>query len=904
MERRDIKKFLKVIPAAFVLSTSLVVSPLYSLAASDPSDRPNPQGQEIPANTLQKGLISYYFNDGNFRNISLVTTQTTGELSSLSSEIKPLLDTNNNGDRFQSAYIEGHIKIDESQMYQFTTSADKFVKLWIDGVQVIDRGEGDSMYKYKQRVYLEKDKVYNIKVEYQNPHQTNRDVDLTLYWIKGNDLSGTNRKVIPEDYLFSPELGLKTNNQNSVKHSRAARSIADSEKQQAQKNDKLEDIDGDGIPDTIETNGYTVTVHNGKPHIIAWSALSEDSRKKLTKYLSSPMKWSTASDPYSDFQKVTGRIDKQVKHEARNPLVAAYPIVSVDMEQIVLSKNQTLSFNEGGSKSNTVSRSTSTSKTDSISASVSAEVSASLSDFGVKVSTSFSTEDSSTVAIDNSTSDTSESNWSKTIGINTGDAAYFAAGIRYNNQGTAPIYTAKPTNTFSLMNNQSIVTVTAKENQLANVVKPGEYYPIKGKSPILLNAKDDFGSSPITLNFNQLNFLEKEKKLKIDTDQVSGKVGIVQANGEVIADRDRDWSTYIPQIEETSARIIMNDYMDEKPIERRVAAIDPQDATEQTKPEVTLKEALKLVFPDINEQDGKSFYKGQSLKDNFELVLDTNTANNVANQLKSMTDKDIYNMKLNAKMNIMVKKKDSGIESILVPTIKPGELDLNSNAVKYEIIPNPKAPSDILYILKERDSSLNTEESKVVSSGINSTFQLHLSNKKDYSLIVRLPNGQEFLVFDKLSDTLIQLDINNLFSQYQRGKGLSNEVTQATIDKVQTKLNTAKDSSLKRELQTRINEAQMLLNLKPSSVLCFSDNGFSDEKLKFLYTMILNPKAPSNIMYRLSDLSKQENESWINLDQNGVGSDSRFQTNPSKIKQFELVAQLPNGQQYVIYEQK
>ncbi|WP_429698597.1 PA14 domain-containing protein [Bacillus cereus] len=44
-------------------------------------------------------------------------------------------------------------------MYQFTTSADKFVKLWIDGVQVIDQRKGDSMSKYKQRVYLQKGKV-------------------------------------------------------------------------------------------------------------------------------------------------------------------------------------------------------------------------------------------------------------------------------------------------------------------------------------------------------------------------------------------------------------------------------------------------------------------------------------------------------------------------------------------------------------------------------------------------------------------------------------------------------------------------------------------------------------------------------------------------------------------------
>lgn len=278
----------------------------------------------------------------------------------------------------------------------------------------------------------------------------------------------------------------------------------------------------------------------GRPHIFPWIDSIHGNKKELTKYFSSPMKWSTVSDPYSDFQKVTGMIDKQVKHEARNPLVATYPIVNVDMEQIVLSKNQTVSLNEGKLKSNTVSRST----TDSIGASICAELSASLFNFGVSVSTSFSVNTSSTVEIDNSTAGTLESNWSKTIGINTGDAAYLAVGIRYNNQRTALIYNVKPTNAFSLLSDQSITTVTVKENQLANVIKPGDYYPTKSQSPLLLNSKDDFGSIPITLNLDQLNLLEKERKLKIETNQVSRKIGKRQLNEEIIT--DGDWSTYLP----------------------------------------------------------------------------------------------------------------------------------------------------------------------------------------------------------------------------------------------------------------------------------------------------------------------------------------------------------------------
>lgn len=54
------------------------------------------------------------------------------------------------------------------------------------------------------------------------------------------------------------------------------------------------------------------------------------------------------------------------------------------------------------------------------------------------------------------------------------------------------------------------------------------------------------------------------------------------------------------------------------------------------------------------------------MKDCFELVWDAKTGENIANQLSQIEDKDIYNVKLNAKMNIMLKKNISK----LVPKVK------------------------------------------------------------------------------------------------------------------------------------------------------------------------------------------------------------------------------------------
>ncbi|HDX9614653.1 TPA: hypothetical protein ROY01_005862 [Bacillus toyonensis] len=767
MKSQNIKKFLKVVPAAFVLSTSFLVTPAQSFAES------NPISQTSSSSALQEGLLSYYFNDLNFKELSFMTNQQTGDFSTLPTEANDLSD--GKAKKVQSAYWKGRIQVDETGEYSFTTSANQHVKLWIDGKQIINQSTS------QQKIQLENNKLYDIKMEYQNDSQDNQNFDLKLYWTTPNN----KKEIIPSKHFLLPEMkdnSTQSNLKNKDKRVRFARAAA------ADEPTTLVDKDNDGIPDSLETSGYTVDVKNGKLLVVPWLE-SIHSKKGLTKYYSSPLKWSTASDPYSDFQKVTGMIDKQVKQEARNPLVAAYPIVNVDMEQAILSKNQTLSLNEGGSKSNTVAKSTSTSTTDSISVGVSTELDVSTTGIGAKVSTSFSYDHSSTVSFDTSTSNTTESNWSKTIGINTGESAYLAAGIRYANLGTAPIYEARPTNTLVLGNNQPIATVKAKENQLANVIGPGNYYPAKSQTPILLNAKDDFGSSPITLNLDQLNLLDREKKLTIDTDQVSGKIGKPQANGELTI--DGDWSAYIPQIEKTSARIILEDSTDEDSIERRVAAIDPQDPQEKTKPEVTLKEALKLAFG-TTEKDGNLYYKDKKLKEQFEIVMDEATAQNISNQLKQMENKDIFNVKLNAKMNILVK--------------------------------------------------------------------------------------------DKVGDTMV----NSLFTNYSHGYGLKADVTQSAINNVQGKINEIKNKTLKNQMQRRVHDAQVLLDLTSRVTM----------KTNPSYRLLVDCQpAPNNISvtFKIRNAANDvvRSDTW---DWKSSVSYAEYVLSPS----YSLSVQLPSGAEYAL----
>ncbi|WP_242318979.1 binary toxin-like calcium binding domain-containing protein [Bacillus cereus group sp. BfR-BA-01349] len=577
-----------------------------------------------------QGLIGYFYKDSNFRENLFLTTAETGDLTLSTSDLHTLIPEDHK--TVQSAIWKGHVKIDREGAYAFSTSNEKNTRIFIDQKELSP----------SQKMNLEPDRLYEITIKHQINTSSTKGMELKLYW----ETPDNEKQVIPSESLFAP------NNKQKPLKSRTKRSLRTVGNLDT--NDEIMDSDNDGIPDSLEIEGYTVDVKNKKTIIVPWIEHLH-TKKGLTQYKSSPEKWSTASDPYSDFAKVTGRIDKLVKKEARNPLVAAYPIVDVNMERIILSKNRDITQENGGSANHSISHMTSTSKTDGISSSVNAEISASLFDFGAKISTNFTKDHSSTVSLENSISNTNEANWSQTIGIKESEAAYVGAGIRYVNSGTAPIYQAKPTSTLSLTDGTPLATIMAKENQIANHISPGEYYPRKNDASILLNTKDDFGSMPITLNLQQLQYLEREKKFHLDTDQVNGKVGVVQRNGAI--EKTLDWDEYIGQIKATSARLLL--ITGDETIERRVAAIDPEDPLEQTKPEITLKEALKLAF-DL-EENNKSLKSPQKTIEQFELIFDKETGEAISSQLKSLGIQDIYQgldaIQVHANMNIQIVPK-------------------------------------------------------------------------------------------------------------------------------------------------------------------------------------------------------------------------------------------------------
>ncbi|MGG1268764.1 RICIN domain-containing protein, partial [Brevibacillus laterosporus] len=199
---------------------------------------------------------------------------------------------------------------------------------------------------------------------------------------------------------------------------------------------------------------------------------------------------------------------------------------------------------------------------------------------------------------------------------------------------------------------------------------------------ISLQTKDDFGSSPITINRDQLDILEQTKQMRLETDQVSGYVGVIDPKTKLVeVDKDKQWSHIIPQIEETTARLILKT-PDDSEIERRVAAVDPDDMIEQTKPDVTLGEALQLAF-EFEDKNGKLSYKNTSI-DDFKLVFDEETAANIEKQLEDMETKNIYDVQLHARMNILISpKKDEPTDDI---ELSSWEIDGEENYYKYDVL--------------------------------------------------------------------------------------------------------------------------------------------------------------------------------------------------------------------------
>ncbi|PYE88561.1 binary toxin-like calcium binding domain-containing protein [Bacillus sp. 196mf] len=596
------------------------------------------------------GLVGYYYKDADCKELVMMSRVQDGNIQLKKEGISDLLPEQNQ--QIQSAVWKGLIEPTESGEYTFSTSDNQHVQLQVDGKDLIKQED------MKQSVKLEKGKTYVLQMKYTNPQPGQGDtlLDLQLSWSK----DGGTKVVIPQENLLQSKSTEKTKQQNGPKR---VKKSADADKED------LTDTGHKGIPDEWARKGYTSKGHQ----IVPWPTDEEQAKRweimGFKKYVSNPYEVSTTGDPYSDVDKVTGNIDEAVAVEAHDPLVAAVPVISVDMTDYMITP--IINGHADESKSETKHTSESDSKTGTwhldgkISATVEAKIG--LFEWG-KASGTFEISGGYSQASTHSTSTGKDAGDSHSSGSSwsTLDSAAVNTNIRYYNVGTAPMMQVKPTISFAL-GDMAIATVTAKENHIANVLAPGKQY-----GPIALNKMDDFGSGHFTLNKDQLNIIEKgEKPFILRTEQVDGKINRKTSAGhKESSDSSESWSNYYEGVLNKTANIILD--TGDQILDRRVAARDfenPEDGA----PTLTIGQAIQKAFNAKMDKDGHLYYTDKNGK---KILLDENaisimygkgtektpgmdTAAEIQKQLEKQKDekeKKVYNMKLKRGMTIVLKK--------------------------------------------------------------------------------------------------------------------------------------------------------------------------------------------------------------------------------------------------------
>lgn len=404
----------------------------------------------------------------------------------------------------------------------------------------------------------------------------------------------------------------------------------------AEEDDEDIDTDDDAIPDVFEINGYTIA----KKVAVKWSDKYEE--LGYTRFVSNPYLAHTVGDPYTDYEKAARDIDKSSDPVTFNPLVAACPSVKVVLENTILSPNKDYSRSVGSHSSTNYSATKSQ---------------------NIGFNSGFSLMQGLSLGVSGSfgSSETTGQDWGQsednTEHFNSASAAYLNANVRYRNTGAGSIYKLAPTTNF-VIDDDTIATLKAKENTLAEGLASGDNYP-EGGHGIALNTMDDFSSHPITLNKAQFEyFMSNKGPLLLETTQSAGVYVYTDRYGQ--PQYGDEWTPFKKVMAKNAANIIIDSVTDVQ--ERYIAAKDFEDPEDLT-PVLTVKEALKLAFKNniTEEADGFLYYDDKLMEEPQTLrIVDEYTRKTMEKQIKATSGpfkdvKTFYDVKLFPKMALDIK---------------------------------------------------------------------------------------------------------------------------------------------------------------------------------------------------------------------------------------------------------
>lgn len=571
--------------------------------------------QQYDEQNPRQGLLGYFFRKDNFSDLITFAQTSKQNLFYNAKAANTILDIADQN--YKSIRWVGYISSEKTDNFTLSFFDDSRAIIEVNNHIVSHLGND------KQKVHMEKGELYSIKIEYRTNESLNYDAKLfSKFQLFKTDDNNQKTQVTSND--------LKTPNFNS---DRINHNVSLFKNIPNFYDDPLKDTDGDSIPDDWETNGYTIQ----SKVAVKWT---EDlGNKHYTKFLSNPFERHTVGDPYTDYEKAARDLDKSNAKETFNPLVAAFPIINVSLEKTILSPNKDLSDSVGSNSSNNWSY------TNTESAKIESGIGSNGISFGVSA--------------DYSHAETVGTEWGTskddTTHLNTAEAAYLNANVRYNNVGTGSIYNVKPVTSF-ILDNATIGTIAAGQNTTALSISPQSSYPKNDQHGIAINTMDDFNSRPISLNNKQLTSYLNNSPLLLESNQVDGQYMTINEMGELV--EGGPWNGVMEQINAQTASIIINS--GEKVSEKKIAAKDYENPEDLT-PSLTLKEGLLIAYPDeITVKGNFLYYENMRIDESSTMIyMDEPTEREVKKQINDKEGpfgsvEHLYDVKLTPKMNFTI----------------------------------------------------------------------------------------------------------------------------------------------------------------------------------------------------------------------------------------------------------
>lgn len=359
------------------------------------------------------------------------------------------------------------------------------------------------------------------------------------------------------------------------------------------------DRDGDLVPDALETGGYTVVSGS----LVPWR--DELGAAGHRRYVSDPNSCRTAKDPYTDLEKVFGVMPGGSRREAQDPLVAAAPVIGVDLEKLHLTLNDVT----GDATSRTKSFSTTNSWSRTLGGKVGVEQGGEMTDDGVKASTKVSSEFNFSYSRSGSVTEGTSTTWQEMTTRSTAKAASLNGNVRYHNAGTAPIFDAHPTTSWVLQGEHTMASFRAGPNFRADAIGANETYPARNAAALSVETINDAGTVDLTVDAAELAALGRQGEVTLDTPQTSGTYGrVVDGRLDPAAGA---WGPVLAGIRQASATIILD--AGTEVTERQVAVPDVRDANDTT-PRMTLGEAIDRAFG-AEHRGGHRYYRSPTASD-------------------------------------------------------------------------------------------------------------------------------------------------------------------------------------------------------------------------------------------------------------------------------------------------